>query len=305
MRLIKLEFIMTAALAFALGACDSPEPEATSSADEGRGPVGKADLVGSCVDACGGQSGGNCWCDDSCAEFGDCCEDIADVCGGSASACEGDNPAGCAAGECGDGEVCSMETDSCVPSACDCDESSGQWQCTSDCSGGVCIPDEAMCEGENPAGCTSNGCDDGEVCVTDTSACVPSACGCDAETGLWLCTSDCGGGVCGPETETPSCEGENPAGCLTQGCGAGEVCSTSVDACIPSACSCDGGGSWLCTSDCGGGSCVPADTMSACPGDNPAESCIDDDACIPSACGCDEVLGIWQCTSDCGGGVQC
>ena len=39
--------------------------------DGSRGGIGKADSVGSCVDSCGGQaSGGNCWCDDQCAEYG-------------------------------------------------------------------------------------------------------------------------------------------------------------------------------------------------------------------------------------------
>lgn len=38
--------------------------------------------AGSCATSCGGSSpDGNCWCDDICAEFGDCCADIAEVCG--------------------------------------------------------------------------------------------------------------------------------------------------------------------------------------------------------------------------------
>jgi hypothetical protein len=34
----------------------------------------------SCAGSCGGQSDDGCWCDDQCAQFGDCCSDVADVC---------------------------------------------------------------------------------------------------------------------------------------------------------------------------------------------------------------------------------
>lgn len=50
-----------------------------------RHPLGKADAIGSCRtsdgdDVCGGQSDGTCWCDDKCAQFGDCCGDKLAVC---------------------------------------------------------------------------------------------------------------------------------------------------------------------------------------------------------------------------------
>ena len=69
-----------------------------------RGGAGKADAIGSCApEDCGGQSSsGSCWCDDECAQYGDCCADIAPVC-----------EAGGAAGEtcdllegCGTGSYC-------------------------------------------------------------------------------------------------------------------------------------------------------------------------------------------------------
>jgi phosphatidylserine/phosphatidylglycerophosphate/cardiolipin synthase-like enzyme len=55
--------------------------------DESRGPLGKADAVGSCANEdgtshCGGKSEGNCWCNDSCVRFGDCCDDKPLVCDG-------------------------------------------------------------------------------------------------------------------------------------------------------------------------------------------------------------------------------
>jgi hypothetical protein len=35
----------------------------------------------SCVGNCGGQASGGCWCDSSCAGFGDCCSDKVSTCG--------------------------------------------------------------------------------------------------------------------------------------------------------------------------------------------------------------------------------
>jgi len=78
--------LVAAALA-AIGlaaACSVSDPRAATEEDE-RGPLGKADLVGSCVadngnDFCGGKSDGACWCDDQCRDFGDCCADIVDIC---------------------------------------------------------------------------------------------------------------------------------------------------------------------------------------------------------------------------------
>ena len=57
------------------------------SEDEPRRPLGKADAFGSCAKedgttSCGGKSQGNCWCNDSCVDFGDCCEDKPFVCDG-------------------------------------------------------------------------------------------------------------------------------------------------------------------------------------------------------------------------------
>ena len=62
------------------GCIGADEPEVAE-----RG-LGLADgVVGSCADACGEASvDGNCWCDESCAEHGDCCGDKVDVCGGEA-----------------------------------------------------------------------------------------------------------------------------------------------------------------------------------------------------------------------------
>ena len=71
---------------------------------------------------------------------------------------------------------------------------------------------------------------------------------------------------------------DNPQGCSATGCEEGFVCEISADPCVSSSCSCDEEtGSWICTGDCGGGTCVPAPT--SCEGENP-QGC--------SATGCEE-----------------
>lgn len=237
----------------ALAACDpeSRDPEANDDADAGdndadRGHIAEDDLIGTCEGACDGQaSDGNCWCDDKCAEFGDCCADHQDICGGSAT-CEGEDPSGCKATGCGEGQVCSTQTDGCFSSGCSCDETTGTWQCTPDCGGGECVPDPdpepAVCAGDNPAGCSSTGCGDGQMCSTETEACISSACSCDETTMTWQCTPDCGGGVCVPGEPTGTCPGADPS----------QICIDG--SCIPSGCTCDeSSGAWNCTPDCGGG----------------------------------------------------
>ncbi len=65
------------------------------------------------------------------------------------------------------------------------------------------------------------------------------------------------GVVRGVGDASPGACGASPAGCRRTGCGAGLVCDTRVR-CVPSSCGCDPGtGRWTCTSDCGGGVCVP------------------------------------------------
>jgi hypothetical protein len=80
-----LPFVAAATI---VGCAVDPTDQQEGDAIEQRGPIGKADLVGSCgpkgnkPDFCGRKSPGNCWCDEQCAEYGDCCSDIQDYCGG-------------------------------------------------------------------------------------------------------------------------------------------------------------------------------------------------------------------------------
>ncbi len=119
----RLAFVPFAALSiFVVGCVEAPsEPAAASAAaEDDRAPIGKADQTGSCQTAednfCGGQSDGNCWCDDLCEDFGDCCGD-------KPVACDGEEPQFCAEGtieavtaftDASDGKQCAGEELHCV-----------------------------------------------------------------------------------------------------------------------------------------------------------------------------------------------
>ncbi len=65
--------------------------------------------------------------------------------------------------------------------------------------------------------------------------------------------SCCHGNLCSAAGCTPP----PPAGCMTRGCPQGQTCEPT--GCSSSACSCSagaGGAGWICTRDCGGGTCV-------------------------------------------------
>jgi hypothetical protein len=69
------------ALLASLSACDPPLATDADESD-GRSPIGKADLFGSCAssDCSGPAEDGNCYCDDGCVDVGDCCPDKAALC---------------------------------------------------------------------------------------------------------------------------------------------------------------------------------------------------------------------------------
>jgi hypothetical protein len=82
----------------------------SGSDDAQRGPLGKADSVGSCITSdCDGPApgGGNCWCDEACTEFGDCCPDKVEVCDAPVSQSCG----GLAGLGCGEDEYCHYDED--------------------------------------------------------------------------------------------------------------------------------------------------------------------------------------------------
>lgn len=88
----------------AFGSMDSD----TSQEETPRGPIGKADAVGTCRTAtgnlCGGKGSGVCYCDEACKNYGDCCSDYGPVCEGSTPEPSGSSEAiSCAEA----GDVCS------------------------------------------------------------------------------------------------------------------------------------------------------------------------------------------------------
>jgi hypothetical protein len=138
-------------------ACDAPGPDDRFAADdEARTPLGKADHVeGSCAaidadgPACGGPAPvGNCWCDDACAQYGDCCSDAFEVCG------EGEPPPEPAVSQC--------------LSDAQCDDGLT-------CAGGVCvaIPAEPDCADGTSL---SPFCDIAPVCPEGTEKFIVGAC---------------------------------------------------------------------------------------------------------------------------------
>ncbi|MCR9159411.1 MAG: hypothetical protein ACE37F_23105 [Nannocystaceae bacterium] len=156
-----------AVLVLCLGGCEV-EPEVAQ-----RG-LGLADgVVGSCADACGEATAeGNCWCDEACAEHGDCCEDKVEVCGG-----EGPDPLV---------PVLCEEVDDC-PSGMTCDQSA----CYSGCREGDDCEDACM-----------------GMCVEPTQQSLPTPTGTDVPGGGGDGDDDGGrdGGGAEDDAEVPVCD---------------------------------------------------------------------------------------------------
>jgi hypothetical protein len=195
---------LTLALSTSFAACSAETESSSGTEASTRGPLGKADAAGSCEttggDLCGDiGSNGTCWCDDACAQWGDCCADKASVCDGTPDLCE-DFVGPCQTdADCDAGSVCVADPDTCSPSNCGCDPATGSILCTADCGGKECVPAAPdLCE-DFVAPCqTDADCDADSACITDPETCTPSACGCDPATGSIVCTADCGGSECVP-----------------------------------------------------------------------------------------------------------
>ena len=226
--------------------------------------------------------------------------------------CEGDNPEGCVASGCDDGDECFTfySTGSiCVSSSCSCDEARGSWACDDDCGGGVCVPESgtAACSSDSDCRFGAQWCEDG-VCI-------------ECNNGSFVCDIDCEFGLverhgCFPcECNEAPGECEVPlTGCYEDSeCEGAEVCLPSATLeCVPSECGCDPAtGELWCTDDCAPGRCGE----SVCEGSNPA-GCVDGSCppglecaaiaggpCIPTSCLCDADTASWTCTDDCSGGI--
>lgn len=233
--------LLPLSLLAALTACSGEEFQP----DSNRGPLGKADSVGSCQDSCGGPSDGTCWCDDQCSFYGDCCDDkvsICDapqqtVCGGFlGSACESDEychfelNATCgwadATGVCMTvPELCTKE----FHQVCACDGNTYSNSChanaagTSVVSDGPCEPTPQMCGGF--AGLL---CPEGEVCELSP--------GCDPQNGGADCAGTCIEEPTLISSCTDSCGGQSDSGacwCDDACAGYGDCCSDIAEQCAP------------------------------------------------------------------------
>ncbi|MEZ4264938.1 MAG: Ig-like domain-containing protein [Myxococcota bacterium] len=120
-----------------------------------------------CQGACGGQSAGDCYCDDECFGFGDCCSDVCDFCSseapGECGSCTpdclgkdcGDDGCGGSCGGCGAAETCSLD------GLCECVPQCSGLECGDDGCGGVCGVCEAGSSCDANGQCLVNGIFDG------------------------------------------------------------------------------------------------------------------------------------------------
>lgn len=191
------------------------------------------------------------------------------------------------------------------------------------CGDGVCSGAETSesCAGDCPARCGDGVCDTGEnmcVCESDcgVSTCGDGCCGYgDFQNDISECPQDCqapcGDGVCNPDA------GESCASCYIDCyCSATEECRADAESSIREQCRKRDGQACASASDCGssncvyglcchvpcglcstcspdGGSCVPAQTDSFCPG-NPT--------CVDGVCQCANGLkDADEVGVDCGG----
>jgi hypothetical protein len=153
--------------------------------------------------------------------------------GGTGSACATDND--CAA---------SMEW--CVNGAC------------APCDNSAPLCDIACMDGWNTYernGCLPCACAPVNDCMIDADCTNgPGECYAGSFCWDWCPPGDptcCFGNLC----SVPGCPDPHPVGCFSRGCPAGQDCTSS--GCSPSSCGCDGNGGWVCTDDCGGGTCAP------------------------------------------------
>jgi hypothetical protein len=165
MKTLRLALLLSFSSAASLAGCSVESDGVTDPGSGSERGVGKADGVwGSCAseygDACGGPAEeGNCWCDEQCADYGDCCADKVDVCGGDEPVdpepklCLGD-------AACGEGMHC--DHSECL-SGC-----SGAEICPAVCFG-QCVPGEAECD-VDPLTVL---CAPGTLFDVDACACVP------------------------------------------------------------------------------------------------------------------------------------
>ncbi len=234
-----------------------------------------------CEGFCGAQSPEGCWCDEQCAELGNCCDDVCTTCGFcdtetgggeiDPESCEGvcgSQAAGgcwcdagcvtagdCCADACAECDSCGAEELSCVGK---CGDFNVEWPCQCD---DACLANNDCCEDA----CTECGETTPDVCAPD----VPPVTSCE--------------GICG-EAETNGCA------CSEACVAAGNCCDDYEELCV------DAGDPNSCVGSCDG----PA------PGDCYCDlACLNFDDCCADACSecgyCDEEPVLDTCEGNCDG----
>lgn len=182
---------------------ECPSPEAYCDAVCGGGAIPEVPIgcpipdcacpeppAGSCEGVCGGaDADADCWCDDSCAQYGDCCPDKAAVCDGATCA-----------GRCDEYDA---------GAACQCDDGCAAW-------GDCCTDFDAVCSGCSYAG-EVYGVGDTFPDVDGCNTCTCTAGGHVACTEIGCATCEYEGEVYGEGQVFPTADGCNTCTCATGG----------------------------------------------------------------------------------------
>ncbi len=199
----------------------APEPQDEAASERGRKKLGKADNMGSCIymadttdggqvekNYCGGKSWGSCWCDDTCADYGDCCEDKKDSCAAPPP------PPPPPQNDCADGEK----------------------DCGGCCGKSFCVDEDQVCPMIMcPAFCPPPKCEEtGSQCVQGPgglNVCATAG----LSDGIGYCdapsTMCCGGPLQPPPFPVLSCEGYCGGPIADQACFCDDACSGYGDCC--------------------------------------------------------------------------
>ena len=183
MKSLRLSFL---ALLLPIACSAEVVPEAGADAD--RGNVGKADLIGSCApEDCGGKSSGTCWCDEACADFGDCCGDKEAVCDAPCQPTDcGDKPVfvHCADGQSiAEPDLCTELEDGTCGWTAECALPDGEPECTPEdcgdkpvfihCADGFTIAEPDLCTELEDGNCGWTA----ECALPEPGACTLEECG--------------------------------------------------------------------------------------------------------------------------------